>query len=88
MTSKDIDNVTVRVVPDLNPFIQVEPTWFSNLKKGHKVHLSVIVSAYQGSPLGSLPVNLVEPPGLYPDLAKKDTTPNKFHRCKDMPPCP
>jgi len=26
--------------------------------------------------------------GLYPDLAKKDATPNKFHRCKDIPPCP
>jgi hypothetical protein len=24
---------------------------------------------------------------LYPDLAKKDTTANKFYRCKDVPPC-
>jgi hypothetical protein len=26
--------------------------------------------------------------GLYPDLAKKDTTPNKLHRWKDIPACP
>jgi len=26
--------------------------------------------------------------GLYPDVAKKDATPNKLHRCKDIPACP
>jgi len=26
--------------------------------------------------------------GIYPDLAKRDATPNKFHLCKDTLPCP
>ena len=25
--------------------------------------------------------------GIYPDLSKKDTTPNKFYRCEDIPSC-
>lgn len=52
-SSEDIDNVTVRVVPELEPFIQVEPTSFSQIAIGQTVNLDIILSAGQDSPLGT-----------------------------------
>ncbi|MFH1648473.1 MAG: hypothetical protein ABIA11_01915 [Patescibacteria group bacterium] len=40
-------------MPELQPFVQVNPTTFSQIIKGQAINLSLVVSANQDSPLGT-----------------------------------
>ncbi|TSC63824.1 MAG: hypothetical protein G01um1014106_376 [Parcubacteria group bacterium Gr01-1014_106] len=49
-TSEDISNVTVRVVPALQPFIQVSPSALGTVGKGQTFTLNIALSAAADSP--------------------------------------
>lgn len=49
--SQDLSHVVVRVVPELEPYIQANPAGFASISKGQTVNLDLIISA----PASSLP---------------------------------
>jgi len=51
IASENVNNVVLRVVPELQPFVQVSPSSLASITKGQTVNLNVVVSA----PVDSLP---------------------------------
>jgi hypothetical protein len=52
VSSEDVANVAVRVVPALEPFVQIGPTSFPQLLKGQPATLSVTIAANHETPFG------------------------------------
>lgn len=52
--SKKLSNAVVRVVPEIEPFVQVNPVLLGNVANGQTVNLGIIVSAPTNSPPGTL----------------------------------
>jgi len=52
-SSEDVGDVVVRVVPELKPFVQVEPASFEEIEEGQTVNLSITFSAAQDASLGT-----------------------------------
>jgi len=50
---KDLSNVDVWVVPELQPYIQVQPSSFAQIINGQTNNLSLTISASQNAPLGT-----------------------------------
>lgn len=50
IASKALNNVVVRVVPELQPFVQVEPSTLGNIAKGQRVNLNIFISVPLESP--------------------------------------
>lgn len=63
--SEDLANVALKVVPELQPFVQASPLSFPALVKGQTVSVQLTVSAVTGSPLGTFEgtVHLVDGSG-------------------------
>ncbi len=53
MSSKNINDVVVRVVPELQPFIQTNPIVFESIPKGQLIQIDLIISAPDDSQLGA-----------------------------------
>src|SRR5207249_8244945 len=53
VSSENISNVAVRVVPALQPFVQVNPVTFASITKGQTNSLNLIISAAVDSRLGT-----------------------------------
>src|SRR5207247_1344821 len=53
--SEDVSNVVIRVVPELQPFVQVNPSAFSSIAHGQTNNISITISASLSSPLGTFP---------------------------------
>ena len=51
--SEDITNAVIRVVPELEPFVQVSPSAFGSIAKNQIVNLNITFSALSNSPLGT-----------------------------------
>lgn len=66
-SSKDVNDVVVRVVPELEPFVQVEPASFSELEKGETVDFSITISAGQESELGTFDGTIQLRSGIDPE---------------------
>ena len=52
-SSKNLSNVTVWIVPELQPFVQVQPVIFNQITKGQTTNLTLTISANIDSPLGT-----------------------------------
>lgn len=52
-SSKDLSNADVWVVPELQPYVQVQPSSFAEITKGQTNNLSLTLSANQDAPLGT-----------------------------------
>jgi len=52
-TSENINNVDVNVVPELQPYLQIQPSTFSSIKAGSTNNLTLTISASANSPLGT-----------------------------------
>lgn len=52
--SEDLSNVVIRVVPEIESFVQVNPVSLGSIAKGQTVNLGIIVSAPADSPPGTL----------------------------------
>jgi hypothetical protein len=51
--SENASDVAVRVVPELQPFVQVNPTSFSSITRGQTLALDITFSASETAPLGT-----------------------------------
>ena len=49
ISSENLSNVVVRVVPELQPYVKTTPTSFANLVKGQTVNLGLTISALSNS---------------------------------------
>jgi len=54
ISSEDVTNVQVRVVPELQPFVQVRPAAFAVINKGQTASVTVIFSASKTAPFGTV----------------------------------
>jgi hypothetical protein len=52
-SSKDVENAEIRIVPELEPYIQTQPASFSKISKGQTVNIDITISANQEAELGS-----------------------------------
>ncbi len=50
---KDLTNITVRVVPEVEQFIQIDPPMFGGITKDQKVDLTITISTPINSPSGT-----------------------------------
>jgi hypothetical protein len=53
VSSENLTNVVVRVVPELQPYVQVSPSSFSSIAKGQTVLLNITLSVSDNAPLGT-----------------------------------
>src|SRR5207244_3563664 len=51
--SENVNNVVLRVVPELQPFVQVSPSTVSSVSQGQSILLNVTVSAAADAALGT-----------------------------------
>jgi murein DD-endopeptidase MepM/ murein hydrolase activator NlpD len=52
--SENISNVVVRVVPELQPYVQVNPSTFGRITKGQTINFNVTISAPANTPPGAV----------------------------------
>ena len=52
VSANDITDIMVRVVPELEPFVQTSPPSFARVSKGETATLSISITAGQYTPLG------------------------------------
>jgi hypothetical protein len=52
-SSENISNIAVRVVPEIQPFLHVEPSAFSSFKPGGAVTVTLIIAPSADAPLGT-----------------------------------
>ncbi len=52
VASETVSNVVVRIVPELQPFIQVRPAAFGSIVQGQTININITISAASSSPLG------------------------------------
>jgi hypothetical protein len=52
-SSEKLTNVVVRVVPELQPYVQVSPSSFASIAKGQTLSINVTIAAAATAPLGT-----------------------------------
>jgi hypothetical protein len=45
IASEDVNNVIVRVVPELQPYVRVSPSNFSSITRGQNLNLTIVISS-------------------------------------------